>query len=139
MAPAGAGKSFFCKLLPFVSTKGRPCVSQKRAWASRSTPVATATSSESARVRAILGEPRPEAWTSERDGLGDLDRASLEFDRGTTRPGQLRAKFVAHDRYAANVHAVREYAGFPTILVVTTSSARSNGSWPLYAPRPAAT
>ena len=44
----------------------------------------------------------------------------LEFDRGTMRPGQLRAKFAAYHRYRASARAARDYDRFPTILVVTT-------------------
>jgi len=44
----------------------------------------------------------------------------LEFDRGSMRPGRLRAKFAAYHRYRAGDHAARSYAGFPTLLVVTT-------------------
>jgi Replication-relaxation len=44
----------------------------------------------------------------------------LEFDRGSMRPGRLRAKFVAYHRYRSSAHASRAYAGFPLILVVTT-------------------
>ena len=44
----------------------------------------------------------------------------LEFDRGTVRPGALRAKFAAYQRYRARARAAREYQGFPIILVVTS-------------------
>ncbi len=46
--------------------------------------------------------------------------APLEFDRGSMRPGRLRTKFAAYHRYRAGDHAARSYAGFPTLLVVTT-------------------
>ncbi|MBV9583093.1 MAG: replication-relaxation family protein, partial [Chloroflexi bacterium] len=45
----------------------------------------------------------------------------LEFDRGTMRPGQLRAKFVAYQRYLVGRNVGHAFAGFPTILVVTIS------------------
>src|SRR6266487_896560 len=38
-------------------------------------------------------------------------------------PGRLRAKFAAYNRYRASDHAARSYAGFPTLLVVTTGPA----------------
>jgi hypothetical protein len=44
----------------------------------------------------------------------------LEFDRGSMRPGRLRAKFMAYHRYRASVRASRAYDGFPLVLVVTT-------------------
>jgi hypothetical protein len=44
----------------------------------------------------------------------------LEFDRGTMRPDRLRAKFAAYHRFRAGHRAPRSYAGFPTLLVVTT-------------------
>jgi hypothetical protein len=44
----------------------------------------------------------------------------LEFDRGTVHPAALRAKFAAYQRYMSSARVVRDYAGFPTVLVVTT-------------------
>jgi hypothetical protein len=64
------------------------------------------------------GRMRPDGY-----GLLRLGRREygffLEFDRGTVRPGALRAKFAAYHRYRASARAKREYDGFPTILVVT--------------------
>jgi hypothetical protein len=45
----------------------------------------------------------------------------LEFDRGSMRPGRLRAKFAAYHRYRGSAHAARADTGFPDILVVTTA------------------
>jgi hypothetical protein len=65
------------------------------------------------------GRVRPDGY-----GLLRLGRQEygffLEFDRGTVRPGALRAKFAAYQRYRASARAAREYQGFPTILVVTS-------------------
>jgi hypothetical protein len=44
----------------------------------------------------------------------------LEFDRGTMRPHQLRAKFNAYHRYRRDARSATSFAGFPTLLVVTT-------------------
>jgi len=43
----------------------------------------------------------------------------LEFDRGTMRPRELRAKFSAYHRYRASRRAARDFDRFPTVLVVT--------------------
>lgn len=43
----------------------------------------------------------------------------LEFDRGTMRPRELRAKFSAYHRYRASRRATRDFDRFPTVLVVT--------------------
>ncbi len=43
----------------------------------------------------------------------------LEFDRGTMRPRELRAKFFAYHRYRASTRAARDFDRFPTVLVVT--------------------
>jgi hypothetical protein len=65
------------------------------------------------------GRLRPDGY-----GLLRLGRQEygffLEFDRGTVRPGALRAKFAAYQRYRASARAAWEYQGFPTILVVTS-------------------
>jgi hypothetical protein len=39
------------------------------------------------------------------------------------RTGQLRAKFVAYQRYVVGRDAARAFDGFPTVLVVTTGPA----------------
>jgi hypothetical protein len=44
----------------------------------------------------------------------------VEFDRGSMRPGRLRAKFAAYHRYRASARVRRDYDGFPRVLVVTT-------------------
>ena len=66
------------------------------------------------------GRLRPDGYGVVRVGV-QLHGFLLEFDRGTMRSGQLRAKFVAYHRYMASLHAARAFDGFPTILVVTTS------------------
>lgn len=45
----------------------------------------------------------------------------LEYDRGTLRAHDYRAKFHAYHRYLESGQAEREYDGFPDILVVTTN------------------
>jgi hypothetical protein len=66
------------------------------------------------------GRLRPDGY-----GVVRVGRAQhgflLEFDRGTMRSGQLRAKFVGYHRYMVSLHAARAFDGFPTILVVTTN------------------
>jgi hypothetical protein len=66
------------------------------------------------------GRLRPDGYGLVRVG-GQQHGFFLEFDRGTMRPSQLRAKFVAYHRYLAGRDAARTFAGVPTILVVTTS------------------
>jgi hypothetical protein len=44
----------------------------------------------------------------------------LEFDRGTMRPAELRAKFLVYHRFRASRRSAQLYSSFPTILVVTT-------------------
>jgi hypothetical protein len=67
----------------------------------------------------------------------------VEFDRGTVRPPALRAKFAAYQRYGRSPRFVRDYDGFPTILVVTTGpgaerrivgAIRATGAWPSQQP-----
>jgi hypothetical protein len=71
------------------------------------------------------GRVRPDGY-----GLLRLGRREygffLEFDRGTVRPAALRAKFAAYHRYRASARAVRDYDGFPTILVVTHGPGAEN-------------
>ena len=45
----------------------------------------------------------------------------LEFDRGTEKPGQYAAKLATYYRYRDSGAYRRDYEGFPTLLVVTTS------------------
>jgi len=47
----------------------------------------------------------------------------LEFDRGTEKAREYAAKLDAYCRYRESPAAKRAYAGFPTLLVVTTSGA----------------
>ncbi len=44
----------------------------------------------------------------------------LEYDRATERAARYAAKFDAYYRYRASRQAARDYAGFPTVLAVTT-------------------
>jgi Replication-relaxation len=64
------------------------------------------------------GRVRPDGYGLVRLGRRDYG-FFLEFDRGTMRPAALRAKFTAYHRYRASGRAVRDYDGFPTILVTT--------------------
>jgi hypothetical protein len=47
----------------------------------------------------------------------------LEYDRGTEPTWKYRAKFRAYARYRDSGDAGRDYAGFPTVLFVTTKAA----------------
>jgi DNA-binding MarR family transcriptional regulator len=47
----------------------------------------------------------------------------LEFDRGTERPSEHAAKLAAYYRYRDSGQSRRDYDGFPSLLVVTTSDA----------------
>ena len=61
------------------------------------------------------------------DGYGCYRRGTarfgffLEFDRGTEKPREYAAKLATYYRYRDSGSASRDYAGFPTLLVVTTS------------------
>ncbi len=61
------------------------------------------------------------------DGYGCYRRGKarhgflLEYDRGTERAREYSAKFTSYYRYRDGSGAARDYAGFPTLLVVTTS------------------
>src|SRR6266536_620433 len=63
------------------------------------------------------------------DGYGCYRRGTsrfgffLEFDRGTERPREYGAKLAAYYRYRDAGMAARDFNGFPTLLVVTTSAA----------------
>ena len=50
----------------------------------------------------------------------------LEFDRGTEKPSEYAAKIAAYYYYRDRGAAAHEYAGFPTLLVVTTREAASS-------------
>jgi Replication-relaxation len=60
------------------------------------------------------------------DGYGCYRRGAnrfgffLEFDRGTERRSEYAAKLATYYRYRRTA-ATRDYRGFPTLLVVTTS------------------
>jgi hypothetical protein len=45
----------------------------------------------------------------------------LEYDRGTERRGEYATKLAAYYRYRVSGQSTRDYDGFPTLLVVTTS------------------
>ena len=47
----------------------------------------------------------------------------LEYDRGTERDWKYAAKFAAYYAYRDSGEAARDYAGFPTLLFVTTDPA----------------
>jgi Replication-relaxation len=65
------------------------------------------------------GRVRPDGYGLYRHA-GHLYGFFLEYDRGTMRPGEYRAKFAAyHDAWASG-RFEREYDGLPTILVVTS-------------------
>jgi Replication-relaxation len=61
------------------------------------------------------------------DGYGCFRRAAarfgffLEFDRGTERPVEHAAKLASYYRYRDSGAYTRDYASFPTLLVVTTT------------------
>ena len=61
------------------------------------------------------------------DGYGCYQRGAwrfgffLEYDRGTEKPGQYAAKLATYYRYRDSGAYRRDYEGFPTLLVVTTS------------------
>jgi hypothetical protein len=63
------------------------------------------------------------------DGFGVYRRGRarygffLEYDRGTERAREYAAKLEAYYRYRDGGAAARDYAGFPTVLVVTTRAA----------------
>jgi hypothetical protein len=47
----------------------------------------------------------------------------VEYDRGTERAREYAAKLESYYRYRDSGASARDYAGFPTILVVTTRAA----------------
>jgi hypothetical protein len=63
------------------------------------------------------------------DGYGCYRRGGwrfgffLEFDRGTEKAREYAAKLDAYNRYCDSSAAGHDYAGFPVVLVVTTSEA----------------
>jgi Replication-relaxation len=57
---------------------------------------------------------------------GDLYGFLLEYDRGTMRARDYRRKLTAYYRYRDTGRFQRDYAGFPTILVVTSGPGAEN-------------
>ena len=63
------------------------------------------------------------------DGYGCYRRGAsrfgffLEYDRGTERPREYAVKLASYYRYHDSGMAARDYHGFPTVLLVTTSAA----------------
>ncbi|MDQ6670319.1 MAG: replication-relaxation family protein [Chloroflexota bacterium] len=68
------------------------------------------------------GRFRPDGYGCYRRGVSRFG-FFLEFDRGTEKPGEYAAKIAAYYRYRDCGAAAHEYAGFPTLLVVTTREA----------------
>jgi hypothetical protein len=66
------------------------------------------------------------------DGYGVLRRAGrrhgffLEYDRGTARAGDYRAKLGAYYAYRDSGRYAADYAGFPVVLLVTTDTDAEN-------------
>ena len=67
----------------------------------------------------VHGRVRPDGYGLLRIGHREYG-FFVEFDRGTVRPAALRAKFASYQRYRSSARALRDYDGFPTVLVVTT-------------------
>ena len=78
------------------------------------------------------------------DGYGCYRRAAarfgffLEFDRGTERPAEHAAKLASYYRYRDSGAYTRDYASFPTLLVVTTTEVAEARFALQLLPRPAA-
>jgi hypothetical protein len=66
------------------------------------------------------GRFRPDGYACYRRG-GSRFGFFLEFDRGTEKPREYAAKIATYYRYRDSGTAARDYTGFPTLLVVTTS------------------
>jgi hypothetical protein len=66
------------------------------------------------------GRFRPDGYGSYRRGPW-LFGFFVEFDRGTERSSQYAAKLATYYRYRDSSAFKRDYASFPTVLVVTTS------------------
>ncbi len=92
---------------------------------------AVAARQEAARGKDAAFEEWRSAMACERrlckpDGYGRYRRGNetisffLEYDRATERAARYAAKFDAYYRYRASRQAARDYAGFPTVLAVTT-------------------
>jgi hypothetical protein len=72
---------------------------------------------------------RPPSWCHRHpDGYGlyhnegEFHGFFLEYDRGTMNRRDYVKKFSAYDDYAITRHFERDYHGYPTILIVTTSN-----------------
>lgn len=65
---------------------------------------------------------KPDGYGCYRRG-GTRYRFLLEFDRGTERANQYAVKLAAYYAYRDSGQAARDYAGFPDVLFVTTTSA----------------
>ncbi len=68
------------------------------------------------------GRYRPDGYGCYRRGTSRFG-FFLEFDRGTEKPREYGAKLAAYYRYRDAGMAARDFNGFPTLLVVTTSAA----------------
>jgi hypothetical protein len=68
------------------------------------------------------GRFRPDGYATYRRGTARFG-FFLEFDRGTEKPHEYAAKLETYYRYRDAGTAARDYDGFPTLLVVTTSAA----------------
>ena len=68
----------------------------------------------------VRGRFRPDGYGCYRRG-GSRFGFFLEYDRGTERPGEYAAKLAAYYRYRDSSQSMRDYNGFPVLLVVTTS------------------
>jgi hypothetical protein len=68
------------------------------------------------------GRFRPDGYGCYRRG-GSRFGFFLEFDRGTEKPREYAAKLATYYRYRDSGTAARDFKGFPTLLVVTTSAA----------------
>ena len=64
--------------------------------------------------------PRPDGYGSYRHD-GQTYGFVLEYDRGTEKPRQLRRKFASYFDYRDSGRFERDFDGFPTILVVSTT------------------
>jgi hypothetical protein len=68
------------------------------------------------------GRFRPDGYACYRRGASRFG-FFLEFDRGTEKRSEYATKLEAYYRYRDAGTAARDYDGFPTLLVVTTSAA----------------
>jgi Replication-relaxation len=68
------------------------------------------------------GRFRPDGYACYRRGRYRFG-IFVEYDRGTERPHEYAAKLAAYYRYRDSGQSKRDYDGFPSLLVVTTSDA----------------